>query len=141
MSGETRQILNMLAEGKINVSEAEKLLEATHESGTKGAEEGSTSGQKPKYLKIMVEPKDQRADKRERINIRIPLQVIRAGARLGSMLPEGAREKVHHALHDKGIDLDLNNIKSESLDNILESLSELSIDVDDKDERVRIYCE
>lgn len=140
MSEERRRILEMLAAGKITAEEAEKLLDAIGESGAAEQVKGDAPKGKPKFLRIMVEPKSDRSNK-EKVNMRIPLQVVRAGVKLSSILPDGAKEKLSTKLQDKGISINVNDINSECLESIVNSLSEMSIDVDDEKERVRIFCE
>lgn len=143
MSNERSRILNMLAEGKITAEEAEKLLDALEhgpDQGTKDEEERKTEpkpGDKPKYLCIVVRPKSSEGDK---VDIKIPLQIIRAGVKLKSILPESARDRINTKFIDKGIGLNINDIDSRSLEELLQSLKELSIDVEDGNETVKIYC-
>jgi hypothetical protein len=139
MSTERERILKMLAEGKISVAEAEELLDAL--SQNKPTEEATPTpgGKKPKYLRVQVHPGPRSG--KEQVNIRIPLQLIRAGVKLASVVPGEAREKVNQALHDKGIGLDINDLTSEKLDSVIESLGDMSVDVDGEDEKVKIFCE
>jgi len=140
MSEERKQILKMLSEGKIDVSETERLLDAINETQDKTESvETSVEKTKLKYLRVQVEPKKN--GKSERVNIRIPLQLIRAGARIASFLPNGAKSKIDGSLKDKGIDFNLSDINRENVDEILNALREMSIDVDGDDEKVRIFCE
>ena len=148
MSEERRQILDMLAEGKINTEEAEKLLMAIEKDTSQKQKKpefisGSTeSGKKLKSFCIMVESKAGNSDgKIEKVNIKVPIQIIRAGIKLGSVLPGDAKEKVNEALKNKGIDLDFNNLAGDTTEKLYRGLAELNIDIDDKDNRVRIYCE
>jgi len=148
MSEERRQILNMLAEGKISADEAERLLDAVgekkatpetpkNEAGTEARPEPD-SDRKPKNLRVVVKGKK---GKGENVNIRVPLQLFRAGVKLGSFMPFDVSEKVNAKLKDKGIDIDVKNINSEKLDQIFESLQAMSIDIDEDDESVKIFCE
>jgi hypothetical protein len=140
MSEERRKILNMLAEGKISATDAEKLLDALNKPEPAETEEKPAIKQKMKCLKIEVEPKGD--SKKEKVKIKIPLQIIRAGIKLGSILPPGdAKNKVNEALREKGISLDVNGIKGDSIENIIESLAEMKINIDDDKEIVRIFCE
>lgn len=145
MSDEKRQILDMLAEKKITVDDAEKLLEALGSIGSSESEADSGSGNStiqmkktPKFLKILVTPKNEKGDS---VKIKIPLFLIKAGVKLGSILPVEARDKLNKAMGEKGFDFDLNKLDSKSLDELLKALQEFSIDVDDEDETVKIYCE
>jgi polyhydroxyalkanoate synthesis regulator phasin len=138
MSEERKKILEMLAAGKISADEAEKLLDALGEKSTDRNIESDTEKKKPKYMKIMVNSCGKKNGKSENVNIKIPLQVIRAGVKLGSILPEDAKEKLNSKLRDKGIDM---NLKDTNIEELIESLCELKIDVEDDDEIVKIYCE
>ncbi|MBN2227577.1 MAG: hypothetical protein JW763_09445 [candidate division Zixibacteria bacterium] len=149
MSDEQRQILDMVANGKINIDEAERLLKAIGKqevakhavsssyahSESEGAE---TPRSKPKYLHIVV---DEGSGAGDRVNIKIPLQVLRMGIKLQSLMPESAREKLNDKLSDKGIHLNLNSLDAKSLDSLIESLGDLSIDIEDGEDKVRIFCE
>jgi hypothetical protein len=148
MSEERRQILDMLAEGKINAEEAEKLLMAIEKDASQKQEkpefvsDSTESGKKLKSLCIMVESKTGTSGgKKEKVNIKVPIQIIRAGIKLGSVLPGDAKEKVNEALKNKGIDLDLNNLVGDTTEKLYRGLAELNIDIDDENNKVRIYCE
>jgi len=59
-----------------------------------------------------------------------------------SLLPPEARDKVTGALHEKGIDFDMRNLKPEEIDELLEALSELEVDVAGSDgETVKVFVE
>ncbi len=61
--------------------------------------------------------------------------------KLGSILPGEAGEKINSALGKKGINIDVRSLNPDSLNEVLNALKEMSIDVDDEKETVRIYCE
>jgi class 3 adenylate cyclase len=92
-------------------------------------------------LVIQIEPKGKMRDKGEKVNVRIPLQVLRAGMKLGSVLPSHAREKINDALKEKGLDVDLFSLNRDDLDEMLRSMGDLSIDVEREDRTVRIFYE
>jgi len=142
MNEERRKILDMLAERKISVDEAEKLLAAiaTEEAGGKRSDEESVTGVKLpfKYLRVQVEPGE--GDEGERVNIRVPLKLIRAGLKWAALIPKDVQGKVDDALSEKGINLDLASIKPEDLDELVTHLKDLTIDVEGK-ETVKIFCE
>ena len=152
MSDERKQILKMLADGKIGVDEAERLLEAVADSGDEETEhpehnhhhhhhaEGRCCN--PKYLRVVVEPKaDSTGYKHKKVNIKIPIMLIKAGMKLGAVLPEHARERIDGKLKESGLNVDLKNLDSETLDEVMKALQTMSIDVDEDDERVKVYCE
>lgn len=143
MSEEKRKILEMLAEGKISVEEAEKLLAAlsSSESEQKESPTGVTEPSKarPKYLRVFVEP-DPETGKGERVNIRIPLKLIRAGLKWASFMPKDVHKKVDEALKEKGIDTDFSQMTPENIEELIENLNDLTVEVEGK-EKVRIFCE
>ncbi len=151
MSEERRRILAMLGEGKITADEAEELLDAIEKQyktddvkasiseASDDSDENNKKTKKPKFLRIMVEPKDGRSG--EKVNIRIPMMLLRAGVKLASVVPGGAKDKINDKMRDKGINIDINNLDSKSLDEIVTGLGSMCIDVDDDKEKVKIFCE
>ena len=138
MNAEHRQILNMLAEGKITPDEAERLMEAVGKPAAEKPEaEACCGGKTPKFLCVKVEPK---AGGKDRVDIRIPLMLIKAGVKLGSMLPGDATDKIKASLGEKGIDLDLKNMDKTDINQFIAALTENHIDVESDKESVRIYC-
>jgi hypothetical protein len=142
MKEERRKILDMLAEGKISVDEAERLLAAisTDESGQKQSGEASLMGTKSslKYLRVLVEPGSDSGG--EKVNIRVPLKLIRAGLKWAAFMPKHVQGRVDEALHEKGINMDFSSIKPEDMEEIVTNLNDLTIDVEGK-ETVKIFCE
>lgn len=140
MNEERRKVLEMLGQGKITVDEAEKLLAAVG-----GAEPVETSGPDTsggrawKYLRIQVEPGPGN-DKGERVNIRVPFKLIRAGLKFAAFIPREAHDKVNRAFKEKGMDVDLARITPQDLEEIVGNLDDMTIEVDGKD-KVRIFCE
>jgi polyhydroxyalkanoate synthesis regulator phasin len=141
MNEERKRILEMLSEGKINADEAERLLSALSQESesNQGVVNQGVVGNKPRYLRVMVEP-GQESNNKDRVNIRIPIKLIRAGLRLASFIPKDAQVKVNEALHEKGIEKDFTNIKPEDIDEILAQINDFTVDVEGK-ETVKIFCE
>jgi hypothetical protein len=77
----------------------------------------------------------------ERVNVRVPLSLIRSGMKFTSLLPPEARDKVTGALHEKGIDFDIRNLKPEDLDEIIEALNDLEVDVVSNKDVVKVFVE
>lgn len=140
MSDNHKQILDMLAEGKINVEDASRLIAALGEG-----EMSRTTGGLPKYLRVLVEASESGDDGEAptKVNIRVPLQLLRAGVRLTSLIPPVAREHVNAALHQQGIAFDINQLKPANVEELIEQLKDLTIDVDQpsKKVKVRVFCE
>jgi hypothetical protein len=147
MSENRRQILEMLAQGKITADEAERLIAALERepapttSGT--AAEAVPAKPRPKYVRVLVEALNHRSPNGSptKVNIRVPMQLLRAGVRLGALIPAQARERANEALRDKGINFDLNQIKPENLEELIEQINDVAIDVDEDHAKVRIFCE
>ncbi len=142
MTENRRQVLDMLAQGKITVEEAERLLSLVDQpAGAEGRGGGSSEAGKPapKYLRVMIEDGD--GPKSEHVNIRVPMGLIRAGVRLASVLPSNATSKINEKLKEQGIPIDLEKIKAEDLEDLVNSLNDLQVDIQDGNEKVRIYVE
>jgi hypothetical protein len=137
MGEETRKILEMLHQGKIGVEEAEKLMAAVS-SANVPAEASVTGPGARKYLRIQVEP-DQGSGG-DRVNVRVPMKLIRAGLKLAAFLPRDAQSQVNNALKEKGMDLDLSKLTPEDLEELVANLDDLTVDVEGK-QKVRIYSE
>jgi hypothetical protein len=142
MNEERRKILDMLAQGKITVEEAEKLLAAVGETGAAAPAAAGTdaAGRRSwKYLRIQVEPGPGSEDG-DRVNIRIPFKLIRAGLKFAAFIPREAHARVNQAFKEKGMDVDLARITPQDLEEIVSNLDDMTVEVDGKD-RVRIFCE
>jgi hypothetical protein len=146
MSEDRRQILNMLAEGKINADEAERLLAALDAPAATAPVLSEASRGRPKYLRVVVDADDrQHGGGPVKVNVRVPMQLLRAGVRLGALIPTQAREQVNAALHKEGIPFDIDQLKPENLEALVDQLNDLTVDVDQEGERsrakVRVFCE
>jgi hypothetical protein len=141
MNDNRRQVLEMLANGKITAEEAERLIAALERSGNHGA--GATAmsqADKVKYLRVLVDTKDP-LDGPTKVNVRVPMQLLRAGVRLTGVIPASAREEVNNALRKEGIAFDINNVTPQNLEELIEQLRELTVDVDNENTKVRVFCE
>ncbi|MDP3855391.1 hypothetical protein [Phenylobacterium sp.] len=141
MSEDRRSILQMLSEGKITADEAERLMAALDRAPRPAA--GPEAGPRPrvvKYLRVVVDT-DEPGDGPTKVNIRVPMNLLRAGVRLSSIIPPIAREKVNEAMARNGVPFDLNQLKPENLEELVEQLDELTVDVDQDRTKVRIFCE
>lgn len=146
MNEHRREILDMLAAGKITPDEADRLLAALDKDKGQpaAAAPGASSSPKPqpKYIRVLVEAEDEKAHGGPvKVNMRVPMQLLRAGVRLASLIPAQARERVNEALHEKGMVFDLNQIKPENLEELVDQLNDLTVDVDQSNTKVRVFCE
>jgi hypothetical protein len=137
MNDNRRKILDMLAAGRITAGEAEQLLTALQNEPTTSQVQNG----KPKFIRVVVTDEGHH-DEPVNVNVRVPMQLLRAGVKLVSLIPPKARDQVNAALHREGVPLDLNEIKPENLEELIEHLSDVSVDVDGgKKTKVRVFCE
>jgi hypothetical protein len=146
MSENQKKILEMLANKKISVDEAYRLLsalksEAPAPEATAGAQ--TTAKPKAKYLHVSVAPGvgHEHDEDAELVNVRVPMSLIRSGMKLGSLLPGEAGEKVTEALGEKGINLDMRNMKPEDVEELIAALGDLEVNVVNEKEVVRVFVE
>jgi hypothetical protein len=153
MNDDRKTILEMLAAGKINAEEAERLLAALESSPSRSDKGGSSpqesiaAAKKPKYLRVLVEADEHTTGLRggpTTVNVRVPMQLLRAGVRLAGLIPAQAHEQLDQAFTQHGVPITLSQIKPENLEELIDHLGDLTVDVDGKDEnktRVRVFCE
>ena len=147
MSENKKKILEMLAQNKISADEAYRLLSVIESGESERESTGKTATsmkEKAKYLRVTVLPdaEHEHSGNVDRVNVRAPMSLIRAGIRLTSLIPPKARDKVNGALRDKGIDFDIRNVKPEDIEELIEALSDLEVDVvSAKGEKVKVFVE
>ena len=150
MGDERKQILDMLASGRISVTEAERLLAALDpapEARTARAGAADEPMRRPKYLRVVVEADESMTGLRggmTTVNVRVPMQLLRAGVRLAGLIPTQAHEQVDAAFSKHGIPVTLSQVKPENLEELIDHLADLTVDVDGHDgnvTKVRVYCE
>jgi hypothetical protein len=135
MNEDRRKILDMLAAGKVTADEAERLLAALTDTAS-----AAPSKPKPKYIRVTVQEEGDRKGATN-VNIRVPMQLLRAGVKFANLIPPEARERVNIALHKEGVPIDLSQIKPENLDELVDHLDELTVDINEKNTKVRVFCE
>jgi hypothetical protein len=111
MDTNKRKILEMVAEKKITIDEAERLLSLVGKETSAGSEV-KESKIPPKYLRVVIQPTAQAASaEAERVNIRVPVTLLRAGMRLASVIPPSAYNQIDSAFKEKGVEFDLRNLE------------------------------
>lgn len=153
MSEERKQILEMLAAGKITADEGERLIAALEAGASQPpAQSGGGAGKeekkaRAKYLRVLVEADESMKGLKggmTTVNVRVPMQLLRAGVRLASLVPAQAHEQLDEALNRHGVPLTLSQIRPENLEELIDHLEDLTVDVDGKDgntTKVRVFCE
>lgn len=143
MNENRKRILEMLAGGQITAEQAERLIAALEtEPASPGGSADSRPKDWPKYLRVVVEAEEgHHGNGPAKVNVRVPIQLLRAGVKLASIIPPQARVKVNDALRKQGIELDLSQIKPENLEELVYQLKDLTVDVDDEKNKVRVFCE
>jgi hypothetical protein len=141
MNEQRRQILQMLAEGKITADEAERLIDALERQQPESPPAATSRPKpRPKYLRVVVTD-DSDGDGPTRINIRVPLQLLRAGVRLASLIPPQALAKVNEGLSRSGVPIDFTELKPQHIEELIEQLDDVIVDIDEPDSKVQVFCE
>jgi len=148
MSDETRRILDLLAQNKITVDEADQLLRAmgTQPHGQSQAEAASPKpedGERPKarFIRINVHKPANDHRREKDVNIRVPIAVVKGGMRLGALIAPFAGEHAARKMRERGFDLDLSKLDGPAFESLLKDMEEVNIEVDNGKEQVRITCE
>jgi hypothetical protein len=150
MNEHRHQILEMLSVGKVTTDEAERLIAALEKEPSSGATaDGFEPGPKakPKYLRVVVD--DAQSDGPVHVNVRVPMQLLRAGVKLASLIPPQARDRLNVAMGEHGMMFDLSQVKPENLEELVDQLQDLTVDVDVDENgtngkqktKVRVFCE
>jgi hypothetical protein len=169
MSDETRRVLDLLAQGKITVDEADRLLAALGPTSPASGAGAAATGKKtataeapsPRYLRITITktrswPEEvghgrhswmwhgAKGDRGREVTIRVPVALVRNGMRLGAMIPGLTGAGVQARLRERGVDVDLSRIDADTIDRLVSEFGEMNIDVvSDRGAKaqVRITCE
>jgi hypothetical protein len=143
MNPDRRSVLQMLAEGKINADQAERLLSALDrtEPSASPLAPAAGHGAAPKYLRVVVDTDEPHEGGPTKVNVRVPMSLLRAGVRLTSLIPPAARDQVNAELAKNGVPFDIGQLKPDNLEDLVDQLNDLTVDVDQERTKVRVYCE
>ena len=145
MSDETRRVLDLVAQGKITVDEAQQLLGAINAPATEaaatpgGADESER--QRPKWLRIAIHQPGKEGHRDKDLNIRGPIAIVRSGMRLGALIPGLAGEQVQARMRERGLDVDFSKLDAAAIDSVFKDLHDTNIEIDDGKAQVRITTE
>jgi hypothetical protein len=140
MNEQRKDIFDMLAEGKITAEEADQLIAALERDQPPAASrlDARPKG-KAKYLRLEVDTLEN--GEPGRVNVRVPMQLLRAGVRLAALIPPQALDRANAELVKQGVPFDLTQLKPEQLEALVENLDDMIMEVDQADAKVRIFCE
>jgi hypothetical protein len=147
---DSRRILDLLAQGKITVDEADQLLRATGASSapanTPMAESAPSAGKetKPsrKWLRMTVDKAAEDGRPHRKVNIRVPISLLRGGMKIGAAIPHIASDAVLRQLRDQGINLaELSKLDLSDFEKALSDLDDTTIDVDSGRAQIRFSSE
>jgi hypothetical protein len=141
MTEHRKDILDMLAEGKITAEEAEQLIAALSPDPPPPAASSPEARPKGrvKYLRVVVDALE--AGEPTRVNVRVPLQLLRAGVQLAALIPPQALGAANVELNKSGLSVDLTQLKPEQLEALVEHLDDVTVEIDSPDAKVRVFCE
>jgi hypothetical protein len=144
MSEDRSRILNMLAQGKINAEEAERLLDALDTRATSATQSGEPAIKGdpgpliealPKFLYVKVN-----SENGDVVDVKIPVALVRSGLKLTSLIPPQAMDQINSSMSEQGMSIDFSNLKPEDIDELVEALREMEINVDSANgDKVRVY--
>ena len=112
------KVLETLPGGKIKPEEAEALLKAMGEGSVIDKAEKKNKIL-PKFFCVNIDSKGKNGDKTDKVNARVPLNLLRAGVKLGALLPDKTQKTVSGALELKGINIDLTKLSAENIDELI----------------------
>ncbi len=147
MSEHRRRILDLLASGKITADEAEQLLSALSDSPASptpdSAPNPAASG---KYLRIEVLKPAHDGVREKKVNIRVPVSVLRSGLKLGSLMRGFKGDRWTGAPWTRqfsvgGTPIDLDRFDAAQLDELLAAAGDVTIDVDEGKAKIRVVRE
>jgi hypothetical protein len=141
MDPDRRSILQMLADGKVTADEAERLLAAMEGNGSSPPAVTPGRNGSPKYLRVLVDTDEPGQGGPTKVNIRVPMALLRAGVRLTSLMPPQAREHINAEMAKNGVPFDIGLMRPENLEEMLDLLNDLQVDVDQERTKVRVFCE
>ena len=134
MINERKQVLQLLADGKVTAEDAEKLLDKLNSSQATPSSDVSpqpASVSQPKFMCVHVDSCEG-----DVVDIKLPIGLLRSGIKLSAMMPKEAAE----AMTKNGVDF--SQLSQLGGSDFMAALSAMRIDVTSKEgDTVRICCE
>jgi hypothetical protein len=130
-----KRVLELLAQGKITVDEADQLLRAMGAVG--GADQTFASAERevkgsaaPRWMRITIDKAAREGRPAKQVNIRVPMTFVRSGVRLGAMFPRMMNEAAFQRLREQGLDFDFSRIDLSQVESALRDAGEMTIESD-----------
>lgn len=151
MNEEIRSILNLLAQGKITVEEAQQLMDAVSRASTNASapprQSPGASAEPPRsvpsdasvqFLRVKINKVANECRPEREVNIRVPVSLVTGGMKLGAIIQGFGGERVQQKMRERGIDL--SHLDAARLNEVLKK-GELLLDLNDGRSHVQISCE
>ena len=130
-----KRILELLAEGKITVDEADQLLRALgaapgtdQPAGSAGRD--ATRPAAKRWMRITIDKAARDGRPAKQVKIRVPMAFVRSGVRLGAMFPRMMNDAAFQRLREQGVDFDFSTIDVSQLEAALRDAGEMTIESD-----------
>ena len=66
----------------------------------------------------------------DNVDVKVPLQLVRAGLKLTSLIPPQAMDQISDSMSEHGMSIDFQNLKPEDIEDLLIALREMEVNVD-----------
>jgi hypothetical protein len=147
MSDDTRRILDLVANGKVTVDEAEQLMQAIGASPPPAPAAAAPLAPdaaervQPRWVRINVHKTAREGKHDKDVNIRVPIAIVKSGMRLGALIPGLAGDQVAARMREKGLDVDFSKLDAATIEAVLKELGDTNIEIESGKSQVRITCE
>ena len=143
MNDDIRRVLDLLAQGKVTVDDADRLLRAMATDEPRRQEAAAPAADRPKlrFVRIAVHTRAKDGHHDKDVNIRVPIAIVKSGMRLGALIPGMAGEQVSARLRERGLDIDFSKLDAAAIEEMLKEMGDTNIEIDSGRAQVRITCE
>ena len=133
MSTALRKILDLLAQNKVTSEEADTLIAnvEAQESNTNKVAANESSSQTPRYLHMKVVSQKAKNGNATKVDLRIPLNLLRAGVSLAYFIPQDLERTFARNAENERIKTLFGKVGSKDIDVLLAELEGTTITVDD----------
>lgn len=133
MRSERFRLLSLLVSGKITVKEADELLNTIDTNGCQQI----TNKKNVCFFCVQISN-----SKKDDIDIKVPLNLVRAGMKLKSLIPAQAVDKLTEFMKLQGINFEITGKRQGNTEELIQSLAEMQVDVKSQNgDTVKVYCQ